>query len=168
MHRLDVDTTGVLLFATQEECWRRLRAGFAEHRVEKLYRAIVRGHPGEGEVELALAIARHRPARVAVQAAAAPGRSARAARTAWRTLEELPGAALVELRSVSGFLHQIRVTLAHLGHPVLGDRVYADAAVAAAAPRQLLHAAELRFEEIAAQSPDPADFRAALGALRAR
>lgn len=168
VHRLDVDTSGVLLFATREESWQRLRAGFAEHRVEKVYRAIVRGHPGIGEVELALAIARHRPARVAVQPATAAGRSARVTRTAWRTLEVLPGAALVELRPVSGFLHQIRVTLAQLGHPVLGDRVYGDAAVAAAAPRQLLHAAELRFEEISAQSPDPADFCAALDALRAR
>ncbi len=168
VHRLDVDTSGVLLFATREESWQRLRAAFAQHRVEKRYRAVVQGHPRDGEVELPLAVARHRPARVAVQPPGTPARSARLARTAWRTLEEFPGAALVELRPVSGFLHQIRVTLAHLGHPVLGDRVYAEAAVASAAPRQLLHAAELRFEEVEAASPDPADFRAAQDALRAR
>jgi tRNA pseudouridine32 synthase/23S rRNA pseudouridine746 synthase len=156
------------LFATRESDWQRLRAAFAEHRAVKRYRAVVRGNPGEGEVELPLAIARHRPARVAVQREGRGGRSARLTRTAWQTLEVLGSDALVELRPITGFLHQIRVTLAHLGHPVLGDRVYSDAESAAAAPRQLLHAAELEVEEIAAASPDPEDFRAAIAALRAR
>jgi 23S rRNA pseudouridine1911/1915/1917 synthase len=167
VHRLDVDTSGVCLFATREEDWRRLRAGFAEHRARKRYRALVRGNPRDGEIELPLAIARHRPARVAIQREGRGGRSARLTRTAWRTLEVFGDAALVELRPVTGFLHQIRVTLAHLGCPVLGDRVYGDPESAAAAKRHLLHAASLEVEDVSATSADPADFRAELEARRA-
>ena len=84
-----------------------------------------------------------------------------------RVLERLGRATLVEVQIATGFLHQIRVTLAHLGHPVVGDAMYGDeAALALDAPRQLLHAAHLSFEEIAAESPDPEDFRDALQRLR--
>jgi len=159
VHRLDVDTTGVLLFATQEDAWQRLRAAFREHRVDKSYRALVRGELDDsGEIELPLVVGRHRPAVVRV---AKPGERARGARTAvtrWRVLERFGSAALVEARPVTGFLHQIRVTLAWLGAPVLGDRVYDPRAARTPAPRHMLHASRLHLEEIAAQSPDPIDF----------
>jgi 23S rRNA pseudouridine1911/1915/1917 synthase len=162
VHRLDVDTSGVLLVATEQEAWQRLREAFRGHRVEKVYRAIVVGRlaGGERELELPLAVTRHRPARVRV----VPGRDG-----AWiasqrvRPLLELAGATLVEVRPRTGFLHQIRATLAHLGHPVAGDAAYGGEAVAA--PRQMLHAARLCFEEIEAESPDPDDFREVLAAL---
>jgi len=167
VHRLDVDTSGVLLVATEEAAWRRLREAFARHRVEKLYRAVVRGRMEEaGAAEIPLVLGRHRPARVRV--AAAGERGARVVELAWRPLECFAAVTLVEVRPRTGFLHQIRVALAHLGHPVLGDRVYADADSAAAAPRQMLHAAELRFEEVTAASPDPPDLSALLEALRSR
>lgn len=168
VHRLDVDTSGVLLFATEEPVWRRLRDAFAAHRVAKTYRALVRGAPpDEGRAELYLALGAHRPARVRVVEAAASG--ARRATLAWRTCERFAAASLVEVALETGFLHQVRVTLAHLGHPVLGDRVYGAAAAAPgepAATRQMLHAARLAVDDVAATSPDPADFAAGLALLR--
>jgi 23S rRNA pseudouridine1911/1915/1917 synthase len=166
VHRLDVDSSGVLLVALEEGAWKRLRAAFQEHRVEKVYRAIVHGRLDRaGRAEIPLVLARHRPARVRV---APPGaRGARPAELDWRPLERLAGATLVEVRPRTGFLHQIRVVLSHLGHPILGDRVYAGAEAAARAPRQMLHASALAFEEIRAASPDPADLLAICERLRA-
>ncbi len=166
VHRLDVDTSGVLLVATEQAAWQRLRDAFQRHRVEKVYRALVCGRvEGAGLASLPLVLARHRPARVRV---AAPGeRGARTVELAWRPLERFADATLVEVRPRTGFLHQIRVVLAHRGHPVLGDRVYAGPVAAAAAPRQMLHAAAVAFEEVRATSPDPADLRALAERLRA-
>jgi 23S rRNA pseudouridine1911/1915/1917 synthase len=171
VHRLDVETSGVLLFATEEAAWQRLREAFRRHRVEKLYRAIVLGTlAGEADVTLDLVTARHRPARVR---AVAPGERSRhgrprRARLHWRSLETLGMATLVEVRPVTGFQHQIRVTLAHLGHPVAGDRTYGPgpASDPTAAPRLLLHAARLVFQDVDVASPDPPDFAATLAALR--
>jgi len=100
----------------------------------------------------------------------------RRVRQSVRTLEELPGATLVEVRPRGGHLHQIRASLAYLGHPVLADRVYAPASsressqakAACGASRHLLHAARVAFEEVRAESPDPEDFRAALARLRSQ
>ncbi len=165
VHRLDVDTSGVLLVATAEAAWQRLREAFRAGQVEKVYRALVRGHIEKaGWSELPLVLASHRPARVRV--APRGERGARLCVLGWRPLERFADATLVEVRPRTGFLHQIRVVLAHAGHPILGDRVYADAATAAAAPRHLLHASELSFEEVAAASPDPPDFASQLGQLR--
>ncbi|NRA07851.1 MAG: RluA family pseudouridine synthase [Myxococcales bacterium] len=167
VHRLDVDTSGVLLVATEPSSWQRLRAAFREHRVEKCYRALVAGHPEPGRVELPLVVTGHRPARVRV---ARPGEAASGVRltvTAWQVVERLSDASLVEVQPVTGYLHQIRATFAHLGAPVLGDRRYAEPEVAARAPRQLLHAARLRFEEIEAEAPDPPDLQQARRELAA-
>lgn len=160
VHRLDVETSGVLLFATREDRWRELREAFRRHRVHKRYRAIVVGElAGDEDLVLHLSVARHRPARVRVRPAGAPG----SRRTAlhWRAVESGGGATLVEVEPVTGFLHQIRVALAHLGHPVLGDAVYGSGG-APDAPRQMLHAAVIGYRKIAVQSPDPPDFRETL------
>ena len=133
VHRLDVETSGALLFGSDEASWQRLRAAFSEHRVEKTYRALVVGEfetpAGEAgraiEQEFFLRVARHRPARVRV---VAPGKArdpgVRRVRQSVRVLERFAGASLLEIRPRTGFLHQIRSTLAHLGHPLLGDRIY--------------------------------------------
>ena len=136
VHRLDVDTSGVLLFATTEAAWQRLREAFRERRIEKVYRALVVGRlERDGEVELPLVTARHRPARVRVVGEHEHSRSARPCALSWRLLELLGPATLVEVRPRSGFLHQIRVTLAHLGFPIAGDRVYGVGEDALGAPR---------------------------------
>ncbi len=173
LHRLDTDTSGVLLFGTEAAQWERLREAFRNHQVEKTYRAIVTGRyegPEEAEeqMDIELAVARHRPAKVRV-VDGTWSRVSRAytVRQQVRVLEQLRGATLVEVRIETGFLHQIRVTLAHAGHPVVGDALYGDEpALALGAARQMLHAAHIRFEEIQAESPDPEDFTARLERLR--
>jgi 23S rRNA pseudouridine1911/1915/1917 synthase len=163
VHRLDVDTSGALLFATEQGRWEQLRGGFRAHRVEKVYRTLVCGRlTGDGELTLHLAVAQHRPARVRV-VDAADARS-RHTRMAWRALAQLRGATLVEARPATGFLHQIRASLAHLGHPVLGDAAYG-APPSPLAQRHLLHAARVAYRDVEAESPDAADFAAALAAL---
>ena len=171
VHRLDVDTSGVILVATQPESWARIRGAFHEHRVAKRYRAIVEGRvdwPAEGlELRLPLRVARHKPARVRVASPedSARGRSREIQQT-MRCIETLPGATLVEIEPKTGFLHQIRASLAHLGHPVLGDERYGATAGRAGATRHMLHAAEVRFEEVTGAAPDPEDFCAVLARLR--
>jgi 23S rRNA-/tRNA-specific pseudouridylate synthase len=82
----------------------------------------------------------------------------------WRTLEEFRDTTLVEVSPRTGFLHQIRASLAHLGHPLLGDVAYG--APEGFAARHLLHAARVAVDDVAAESPDAADFAEAL--VRAR
>jgi len=167
VHRLDVDTSGVLLVATEEAAWQRLRAAFREHRVSKTYRAVVVGClEGDGAIELGFVVARHRPARVRVVEDDEHSRSVRFGSLRWRCLERFDAATLVEVQPRTGHLHQIRATFEQLGHPVAGDRVYGPRD-ALAAPRQLLHAAAVKFEEVEATSPDPDDFRAVCERLRA-
>nr|MDJ0787816.1 RNA pseudouridine synthase [Myxococcota bacterium] len=171
VHRLDVDTSGVLLFATDEERFDALRTAFRRHKVKKTYRALVSGAlRGEAELVLELAVAQHRPARVRVVPEGDPahGRRTRRTKLAYRVLETFREASLVEVQPTTGFLHQIRVSLAHLGHPILGDRVYGDERVAAAAPRHMLHAAAASVRDVAATSPDPPDFAAVLERERER
>lgn len=162
VHRLDVDTSGVLLFATREDRWQELREGFREHRVEKVYRAVVSGQLHDaGSIAVGLAVARHRPARVRVvpEAERARARGVRDVEMSWCPLRVGDDRTLIEVRPVTGFLHQIRVVMAHLGHPLLGDRSYASGAAARAAPRHLLHATRVCYREISAESAPPAPFR---------
>jgi len=167
VHRLDLDTSGALLFATEQDSWQRLRRAFAEHRVAKTYRAVVAGELHQAlSQRLSLYVARHRPAHVRVADEAAGRSDARIVEQRVEPIEALRDATLVEVRPVTGFLHQIRVTLAHIGHPILGDDRYAPPEVAAASSRQLLHAARVGFEEIEAHAPDPSDFANAVGSLR--
>jgi 23S rRNA pseudouridine1911/1915/1917 synthase len=90
VHRLDVDTSGVIVFATREECWQRLREAFREHRTTKIYRALVLGDlRGAGEASLHLVVAQHRPARVRVIDSDAAWSSAGARRCdlSWTVIE---------------------------------------------------------------------------------
>jgi 23S rRNA pseudouridine1911/1915/1917 synthase len=159
-HRLDVHTSGVLLFGTDEPTWQRLRDAFRAHRVEKTYRALVQGRlEDEREVRVALAVARHKPAYVRVVDADAPGSRRTSLRV--RALAHGVETTLVEVRPRTGFLHQIRATLAHLGHPLVGDVVYGGPPLEGVT-RHLLHAARVAVDEIEAASPDAPDFAAAL------
>ena len=172
VHRLDIETSGVVLVATEASEWERLRGAFQQHRVYKRYRALVEGEvdwpDGALQVSLPLRVARHKPAfvRVATPEESARGRSREIEQT-MRCLEVFAGASLLEIEPRTGFLHQIRASLAHLGHPVVGDIRYGAAEGRAGARRHMLHAAEVRFEEVAGRSPDSQDFTAALEQLRA-
>ncbi len=167
VHRLDLGTSGAILFATEQTRWEALRAAFSSHRVQKRYRALVEGRlEGSGREELWLRVAQHRPARVRV---ADEGESD-AFRTAlsWQSLAAGADRSLVEVRLETGFLHQVRVAMAHGGHPVLGDTLYGahtDAGSGSGA-RPMLHAARLAVDEIDVRSSDPPDFAAALAELK--
>jgi 23S rRNA pseudouridine1911/1915/1917 synthase len=171
VHRLDRDTSGALAFALSRASRAALIRTFREHRIERCYLAIVEGEPrsdaGEVDVPLRDAWASGR------RAVARPGEAGLAARTSWRVLERFSGAALLEVRLATGRQHQIRVHLAHVGTPVLGDPVYGHPSrLRLRARRPLLHAWRLAFDHpvtgvrIQAESPPPDDFKQALRALR--
>ncbi|MEM1099279.1 MAG: RluA family pseudouridine synthase [Planctomycetota bacterium] len=157
VHRLDVDTSGVMLFALSDARWRALREAFSRHRVRKTYVALVDGVlEAEGEAEQYLAVTRHSPARVEVVDPVTP--SARKCSLGWRVLAVGERCSRVEIDLRTGFLHQVRVMFAAMGHPLLGDRTYASPPIADRAPRQMLHAKKIEFDELSAEAERPEDF----------
>jgi len=173
VHRLDRDTSGALAFALSPEARDGLRALFRAHRIERRYAALVAGSPrGErGEIDLALRESYEGGRR----GVARPGQAARPALTRWRVVERFPRAALLEVELQTGRQHQIRVHLAQVGLPVLGDTVYGrEAPSPVPARRQMLHARTLAFAHpktgrlVSVESALPPDFARALAALRAQ
>jgi 23S rRNA pseudouridine1911/1915/1917 synthase len=194
VHRIDKDTSGLLVAAKTDAAHAGLSALFAAHDVEREYRALVWGAPDRADPRLVghpavsfepggwmrveAPIARHRTDRKRM--AVAPG--GRRAVTRARTLEvfgpaDRPFAALLACRLETGRTHQIRVHLSHLGHPLVGDPVYGRPRprpeAAAAFPRQALHAATLGFAHpvtgtaLRFDSPIPEDFTRLTENLRA-
>ena len=151
VHRLDQPTSGLVLMARGLPMQRALSRIFAERRVHKRYQAVVAGLPqpddtadDEGWSAIALPIAadwERRPLRVV------DAQSGQPSLTRWRVLDvdRALGCTRLELEPVTGRTHQLRVHLAALGHPILGDMLYANAAQQASAPRLLLHACTLEF-----------------------
>jgi 23S rRNA pseudouridine1911/1915/1917 synthase len=172
VHRLDRDTSGVLVLALSHAAAKHLQDQFRAHGVERRYVALVRGSVA-GEVLVARGIGRPRPG--ARRAALAPGKGGRPAHTVVRPLETLAGASLVEAELGTGRTHQVRVHLSYLGHPVLGDAVYGEPATDPVSPGRLaLHAAVLGFvhpttgERLLFRREPPHDFTHALALLRRR
>jgi RluA family pseudouridine synthase len=143
VHRLDKETSGVLVAATSRAVAARLGRAFAEGRVEKTYRAVVAAPPAppSGVVRAGLKKTVVGTAgRVVVCADDDP--DGRPAETAYATVRVAADGVRVDLHPASGRQHQLRVHMAHLGCPILGDRLYGGPA-AARAPRLMLHAARL-------------------------
>ncbi len=141
VHRLDQATSGLLLFARGIEAQRELSADFAARRVGKLYVAIAAGHlEGEGLIDLPLGA--DWPNRPRQQVDLKGGKPSQ---TRWHVLGHEGAHTRVALEPLTGRSHQLRVHLAHLGHAILGDALYATPDIAAASPRLLLHASELRI-----------------------
>lgn len=149
VHRLDQATSGLVLMARHIDAQRRLSLAFEQRQVHKRYIAIVRGMLGDPASELwhdiHLPIAadwERRPLRVVDADQGKPSH------TRWRALAHDTAAQTtrLELEPVTGRTHQLRVHLAALGHPILGDALYADPATQARSPRLLLHAAELALD----------------------
>jgi len=170
-HRLDRGTSGAVLFALSDPQWHRLRDAFTQHAIRKTYRALVRGKLQGSDCDTRpLTVRQHHPARVAVTTKGARG--ARQCTLAWRAIETFRqpetgvDVTLLEVQLETGFLHQVRVMLAHRGHPILGDTVYGDATTAGAAPRPMLHAYALAHKEVRGVCPLPADFQQMVGAAR--
>lgn len=120
VHRIDKDTSGLLLVAKNDRSHLLLSEQIKAHTVERAYRAILIGHMKDTEGDISGPIGRH-PTDRKKMAIVAGGREAH---THWTVLEELRGATLIEARLTTGRTHQIRVHMASLGHPVLGDPIY--------------------------------------------
>ena len=190
VHRLDKDTSGLLVAAKTERAMASLAKQFAAHVVERAYNAVVWGSPrlGEGLIEGQIGRNPFDRKRMAVLR----GDNGKHARTRYRVIERFgeaarPFASLVECRLETGRTHQIRVHLTHLGHPLIGDPSYGKARQAPRAktdaqetafraanefPRQALHAWLLGFQhptthkQMRFESAWPADLSTLVGALR--
>jgi 23S rRNA pseudouridine1911/1915/1917 synthase len=141
VHRLDKDTSGCLVVAKNDAAHRELSRQFAERSVEKIYLALVAGRLRKQKGVIEEKIGRHPVHRQRMSVASSRGR---AAKTEYRVVRMGNRASLIECRLHSGRTHQVRVHLHHLGHPVLGDKVYG-ARLAKEFPRQMLHAWKLGF-----------------------
>lgn len=141
VHRLDKETSGCLVVAKNDVAHRELSKQFAARTVEKIYLALVAGKVRKQTGVIEEKIGRHPVHRQRMSVASPRGR---AARTEYRVLHSNERASLLECRLHSGRTHQIRVHLHHLGHPVLGDKIYAPR-FANDFPRQMLHAWKLGF-----------------------
>ena len=172
VHRLDIDTSGLLAAARTPAAHEGLRAAFAARVVDKRYLAAVFGPlADEGEIELPLA---HAPgdARRMVACGSddeATRLKARAARTSFHVLERRGEASLLRVRIDTGVMHQIRVHLSAVGAPILGDALYGGLAIAKLS-RHFLHASALGFQSPAGsrvdlESPLPADLSTVWDAL---
>ena len=169
IHRLDRETSGCLVAAKNDVAHRELSKEFAARTAEKIYLALVTGrlrkHTGVIEEE----IGRHPVHRQRMSVSSPRGR---AAKTEYRVLRLSEQASLVECKLHSGRTHQIRVHLHHLGHAVLGDKIYAPG-LAKDFPRQMLHAWKLGFrhphsgEWMNFEAPLPDDFKEAIGMVSA-
>ncbi len=164
VHRLDKETSGCLVVAKNDTAHRDLSRQFAERTVEKIYVALVAGKLRKQTGLIEEKIGRHLVHRQRMTAGSSRGR---AAKTEYRVLRSGDQASLIECRLHSGRTHQIRVHLHHIGHPVLGDKVYA-ARRAKDFPRQMLHAWKLGFRHPSTgewrnfEAPLPDDFATAI------
>ena len=143
VHRIDKDTSGLLLVAKNDQAHLSLSEQIGAHSVERAYKAIVLGRMKEPCGDIDLPLGRHPKDRK--KFAVVPG--GREAFTHWETLEELRGATLVECRLKTGRTHQIRVHMAHIGHPLLGDPLYGPKkSPFPVEGGQLLHAFRIAFD----------------------
>jgi len=161
VHRLDKDTSGLMVVAKNELTLRSLQKQFKDRTVGKTYLALVDGSPptSSGRVDAPIGRDLRDRKRMAVTAL----RHGREAVTEFRVLEQFAGHTLIEARPLTGRTHQIRLHLAYLGCPVAGDRVYGRRNVTLPGlSRQFLHAARLTFQV----SPLPDDLQQVLASLR--
>jgi tRNA pseudouridine32 synthase/23S rRNA pseudouridine746 synthase len=144
VHRLDMATSGLIVLARGDEMQRWLSIAFAARQVDKAYTAVVDGVVADDAGEIDLPLAPDWPARPRQQVDRAHGKPSL---TRWRVLTRDPARARTRLwlQPVTGRSHQLRVHLAAIGHPIIGDTLYAAPALAAASPRLLLHASRLGF-----------------------
>jgi 23S rRNA pseudouridine1911/1915/1917 synthase len=168
VHRLDRDTSGLMVVARSEQAHARLQAALRERLIEREYTALVEGVPPARTGTIEAPIGRHPRIRTRM---AVDGVAARAARTHFELSERLAECSLLSLRLDTGRTHQIRVHLQAIGHPVCGDPEYGKPGLLGL-ERQFLHATRLAFphplsgERIELRSPLPEDLQRALQRAR--
>jgi tRNA pseudouridine32 synthase / 23S rRNA pseudouridine746 synthase len=160
VHRIDKDTSGVILFARNAEAHRRLNMEFATRRVRKVYLALTHGAIASDWGAIDKPLARFGSGRVGVNA-----QRGKPSSTEYNVLRRLPAHTLVEAYPRTGRRHQIRVHLFSIGHPIVCDRLYGDQAVQRGYPRMMLHAQRLTIripsgEELTLEAPVPESFTA--------
>jgi len=150
VHRLDQATSGLVLMARHASAQRALGRAFAERRIAKHYQAVVQGRPAgvpdaEGWCQIDLPLLPDWPSRPRQKVDAAHGKPSQ---TRWRVLahDAATGGTRLALMPLTGRTHQLRLHLAHIGHPILGDTLYGGPCAGHAAPRLLLHACGLAFQ----------------------
>lgn len=178
VHRLDRDTSGLIVFARTADAKRILAAQFRAHDIERVYHAIAHGMVPEARIETHLVLDRGDGLRGSHghfrRARGEPPADAKRSVTYVKPIEALKGATLIECRLGTGRQHQIRIHLAELGHPLVGERVYIRDYVGTKieAPRTMLHARTLGFahprsgERISFERDSPEDFQAMVELLR--
>ena len=178
VHRIDRETSGLVVFTRTAEAKRNLAAQFRDHSIDRVYHAIAQGSVPETRIESHLVMDRGDGLRGSHghyrRAHSAPPASARHSVTFVKPLAALRGATLVECRLETGRQHQIRIHLSELGHPLLGERVYIRDYEGARieAPRTMLHARSLGFRHprggrwVSFEREAPADFLAMVESLR--
>ncbi|MCG3182840.1 MAG: Ribosomal large subunit pseudouridine synthase D [Planctomycetes bacterium] len=183
VHRLDADTSGVIVCAKDDSAHFKLAKQFEQRTVKKEYLAIVRGRMKQPSGEIDMPIGRH-PDHYEMQRVHPEGRSAV---THWEVIEEFKRFSLLRLKPQSGRTHQLRVHLSAINHPIVGDRLYsrkppltrsevegreAEPGEPPLIARQALHAARLEFEHprsgerVSFEAPLPEDMQRTLEALR--
>jgi 23S rRNA pseudouridine1911/1915/1917 synthase len=178
VHRLDKDTSGIILVAKNDAAHAKLGEAFRQRAVKKTYIALVQGLLKEERGRIDLAIARDRKRRVRMTARRTAAGAARAARTDWQVLARVDTTTLVEVQLHTGRTHQVRVHFSTLHHPVVGDVLYGAAPQLRVGKitlpplgRHFLHAAQLGFSQpwtgawIELRAPLPANLRAFLHQL---
>ncbi|MCL2123558.1 MAG: dephospho-CoA kinase [Desulfovibrionaceae bacterium] len=166
VHRLDKGTSGLMIIALNEESRLKLAAAFARREMEKHYLALVRGVPDPKQGDIQASIGRH-PLQKIKMALVPEDRGGRSAYSRYTALYADPAErfSLLKVRIFTGRTHQIRVHMASLGHPLLGDSLYGAVPEGDPVPRQMLHAHELAFnhpitgKRLRFTSPPPADFQ---------
>ena len=170
VHRIDRDTSGLIIAAKNDFAHQKLAAQLQDHTLARIYHCIVTGNLREDSGTVNAPIGRH-PVDRKKMAVVANGRPAV---THWTVLERFPGFTYVECRLETGRTHQIRVHMAHIGHPILGDTVYGNKKPVPGLQGQCLHAVGLRFlhprtgEPVELNCGLPEEFQAQLQKCRAR
>lgn len=172
VHRLDKDTSGILLVARTQACFEFLKSQFQAHTIRKTYKALVRGIPSKpsGDINLPIGI-REKTLKRSVHSS----KMAKEAITHYAVAESFDGIkgkfALLDAEPKTGRTHQLRVHFTAIGHPIVGDRLYGPKDIPSWATRLMLHAYAIEFdaapgEHMRLEADMPTDFEAVLNAVR--